>query len=895
MMRLCLGFGGLLLLWSNCTLAVPPTLYSQPAYQSPVRGDPGDLLLLAGNGFSADDTVVYQVLYDTTQLLTAPAGVPNTSTKDSGIATVVSVLNIPDSLTVMLPTAIRTDASYAFWVRNKGGEWSNGVKINDARPLWITPDTAYASASIASLPRYLKVVGRNLHPAPAAVTTVRLSGPGIFTLPAAHDDGPGAAIDHYVAKATLPASLPVGSYAIAVSRDGVSWVSLDNQTLTVFPDPPSAVAKFDVSAYGGCLPDDGIDDTACIVTAIASAKRAGGGAVSFAPGVWDMNYTAALSATGPVTFDGVLVPVGVNLVGAGTGVTVVQRGTAWNPSTPSFALQGNNTVRDITFRDNNVYQPSSSAAPILRLGVHWYFSRMYNPGDPTSVSGVTITRNVFDKPFIALTDGGLPIDHLLVTYNEFGAYADAIIMTGDGNNVNQPFRIDDSVIAFNTFKPGSYNNPAIDQGAIATQLGAGNRLDFSSNVVDGAATQYLYDPVNDSRGWRAAHFWSDRGNHAEVLVSRNVATCTGDKAGDGEAVTTDGSSFTVGLAAAQPILGATAATVTIPGPLLLQQGTTNLPGNYFTGHWVQIADGTGKGQVRKILSYPLDSSGQPVLPVTFTVYPAWDVLPQADSRLVVSREYWQFYIVDNSVDQRQPLCTKGNLNKPAGGTLGFYGPTADSAIEGNQQYDTSGISLGMRYSALDSQAGTAAGAGLYSFVDVRGNSVNGEYDWASYCSWGGIQVSDGASPTPSYPPPVEGYGISIAHNTVTRADGLHGGAISLTRGWFAGPSPSNWDLADNTLVFANTINDVSGQPPGAPTGALPYASSQYKQCSSDQSPRSGIHAYDVTIWHTVISGNSCNNVTSGLIDSGTGTQAVCPSASNSCECPAAPATPTAAP
>ena len=119
-------------------------------------------------------------------------------------------------------------------------------------------------------------------------------------------------------------------------------------------------------------------------------------------------------------------------------------------------------------------------------------------------------------------------------------------MTGDGNNVNQPFRIDDSVFLYNTFEPGSYINPSTGQGVIATQLGAGRHLDFSSNVADGTSTNYLYDPVNDAKGWRAAHFWSDRGNQSEILVSQNVETCTGDKAGDGEAITTDGSTFTDG-------------------------------------------------------------------------------------------------------------------------------------------------------------------------------------------------------------------------------------------------------------------------------------------------------------------------------------------------------------
>jgi hypothetical protein len=883
-MRLCVGFGGLLLVWVNCALALPPTLFSQPAYESPVRGDPGDLLLLAGYGFATDDTVVYQAIGDAAQPLAAPSEIPVTSTAASGIAPVVSVLNTPDSLTVMLPIVMQADASYALWVRNADGEWSNGVKINDARPLWITPDTVYSTAPIAALPRYLKVVGRNLHPAPGSVTQVKLIGPSNLTLAADNDNDPATAIERYVAKVHFPADLRPGSYTVEVSRDGVNWIPVDGQTLTVFPDPPPATV-FDVTAYGGCVADDNLDDTACIAAAIAAAKRNGGGTVSFGPGVWDMNYTASPSATGPVTYDGVLVPVGVNLVGATAGTTVVQRDTGWATITPNFALQGNNIVQGITFRDANVYQASSSAVSMLRLGVAWYRAQAYNQGDPSDVSGIVITHNKFDKPFIALADEGLPIDHLLVTYNEFGAYASPIAINGDGNNMAHPFHIDDSVFAFNTFKPGSYTDPATRQGVIATGLGAGHRLDFSGNIADGTSTDYLYDPVNDSKGWRAGHFFADRGNHDQVLVSQNIATCTGDKAGDGEGITTDGSSFTVGLPAMQPVVAATADTVTIPGPLLLQQLGKTLPGGYFTEHWVQIADGPGKGQVRRIVSYPLDASGQPVEPMTFTISPAWDVQPRSGSMLVVSREFWQFYIVDNLVDQRQPLCTKGNPNGPTGGKIQFYGQTADSVIEGNRQYDTSGINLGIGYSVQDSQYNSGAGTSLFSFVDIRANLVNGEYDWPSDCSWGGIQVTDAASPTAGFPPPVEGYGISISHNAITQADGLHGGAIDLTRGWYAGPPPSTWNLEGNTLVFANTISGVTGPPAQTVSGPLSYATSAYKACTSDNVARVGIHALDATMWHTVLFSNSCNNDAADLIDGGTASRRVCASiAVNSCEC-----------
>jgi hypothetical protein len=883
------GFGCLLLLAGmQYALATPPVLFSQPAYESPVRADPGDLLQLVGSGLGANDTVVYQLITDPSQLLTPPSAVSSSSDSSQGTAALVSIADAPNSITVKLPTVLQTDVTYGLWVQNPQGEWSNPVSINDARPLWISPDSAYATAAMASLPRQLKVVGRNLHPAPGAVTRVRLHGPADFVLQSANDNDPTTTIERYVAKVDLPNSLPAGSYSVAVSRDGGNWVSLDAMPFTVLPDP-MPLFKFKVRDFG-CLPGDGLDDTACVAGAIEAARSNGGGTVWFGVGVWDLNYTGALSTAGPVTPDGIRVPVGVNLSGAGASLTTVRRGTGWNATTPTFTLQGNNTVQGITFQDANVYTAASNAGAMLRLGVRWGAVHLYSQSDPTTLSSVTITNNTFDKPFVAIADGGLPIDHLLVTYNVFGAYSNNVLMTGDGNNVNQPFRIDDSIFLYNRFEPSSYTSPSTGQGVIATQLGAGRHLDFSSNVADGTSTNYLYDPVNDPKGWRAAFFWSHRGNQSEILVSQNVATCTGDKDGDGEAITTDGGSFTDGLAAIQQVTGASANTVVIPGPLLLQQTNKTLPGDYFVGHWVQITSGRGKGQVRRIVSYPLDSSGQPVQPVIFNVSPAWDVTPDASSTAAVSREYWQFYIVDNQADQRQPTCTKGNQNRPSGGIIGFYGQTADSVMEGNVQHDTSGLSLGAKYSVTDPSLGTAPEVSLYSFVEVRNNIVDGEYDYPSACSWGGIQEGVGASPTTGFPPPVEDYAVSIAHNTINAADGYNGGAIALTRGWFPGPSPGNWDLEDSTLIFRNTITNVAGPKSALVSGPLAYTTSPYKNCANDSVARMGIHPGDVTVWHTVVSDNTCTNVTAGLVDTGTGTQRVCPSsATDSCECPAAAA------
>jgi hypothetical protein len=847
-----------LLLAMSCAGATAPILYSDPSHESPTRGEPDDLLLLAGYGFAATDSVVYQALGDTTQPLTPPTYVPAVDTTLSGLAPQASAASVPYSLTVRLPATLQPGQAYALWVQNQAGEWSNGVRINDARPLWITPDYTYETAPVAGMPRVLKVVGRNLQAAAGAVTQVRLTGAGgTWTLSAADDGDPTTAVERYVALVTLPPSMAVGRYAIAVSRDGMSWVSVDGQTLAVLPDPTAAV-EFPVGAYG-CVADDGVDDTACIVSAVVAARRSGHGVVIFGPGEWDL----ANSAAPGVTYDGILVPVGVSLRGAGAGMTSVIRAAGWAASMPDFALQGNNTVQGITFGDANVYTPASGGtAAALQLGVRYYRAHSYSATDPTVTSNVVITGNVFDKTYVAIGDQGLPIDHLFVTYNDIGAYYSGLSPGGTSTNMTYPFRMDDSVIAFNTFAPGSYIDTAAAAGTIASQLGAGHRVDFSNNTADGSVTRYLYDPVNDPHGWRAGFFWHMNGSHEMVLISGNVATCTGDKDGDGEGIEYDNNHNTVGFAAAQAVLAATADSATVAGPLQGSQNGNPVPAGYYLGHWVQVAQGPGMGELRKIVSY----TEPPGSPVTLTVTPAWDVIPSSDSKITVAREFWQMVAVDNVIDQRQPLCQKSNRTRPAGGVIGLWAQVGDAAVEGNRQYDTNGIQLLAQY--------RGAGTAFHSFIDVRGNTVAGEYDWGSACSYSGISIWQGAIADAGLPPPVAGYGVSIAHNTIASADGLHGGAIDLALSWQAGPPPSQWQLESDALIFHNTINDVSGAAPQQVSG-----------CGS-QGTRTAINLDNALTWHTVLYANSCSNTSIPVNDQANGTVRICMNATlGSCECP----------
>lgn len=854
---------------ADVAAAAPPHLYHQAAFESPVSGAPDDLLLLAGYGFAADDTVVYRAVRNNPS--DGPDRVPTDSTAESGVAPIVSTAGVPYSLTIKLPRALRNAESYSLWVRNSQGEWSEPVKINDARPIWLSPSQVYASSMPASLPREIKVIGRNLEPAAGHATQIRLIGPQQFQGSTVSSLEPHGTLGQYVARVRLPKRLAPGSYRIQVSRDNADWIDLSGQRLEVVPDAPR-LAEFSVSdlQFGGCRPDDGIDDTPCILRAVAAAKRAGGGVVYFGPGNWDLIDG---SRPGLVAGEGIVVPAGVRLRGAGSSLTRLQRSPQWNARTPTaaFTLAGHTLVTGFTFRDLQVYRPDDHAGPFLQLGEDWQRVASTPGGAGAAVTEVTITGNVFDKPLIAIGSGGLPLDRLFITYNSFGAYGAAIELGGDQFNMTFKYHLDDSVIDHNVFKPGSKLDLVQKTGTIASELGAGHRVDFSGNTADGASTDYLYSG-NDARGWRAGFFWNMNDDVEEVLISQNTATCTGDKIGDGEAIALDNNNNTFAFKSAPTVMSATAATVVVSEPLALRQNGRDVPvASYYIGHWVQIVGGPGLGQARRIVGYTTDPATQQT---TFRIAPDWDVVPiRGSTRLAIGREFWQLYVLDNHIDNRRPLCQKSNRSRRAAGQIVLWAQSADSVIAGNHQYDSDGIFLQQNYILPEHPCADCTMQGFFqSFVEVRDNVVDGEYDWPSDCSGSGIVVGVAAAPWGDPPPPTVGFGISLSHNTIRRADARHGGAIGQLNSWYAGPAPHRWPLSDSMLIYHNALADIDGP------RALPG-------CDSGHA-RIGIAFPDSpTAWRTVLYANSCTNVSVPLGAGGINTQEVCPSSGqDSCEC-----------
>lgn len=783
-----------------------PSVYRQPFYESPVRAGSDDLLLIAGYGFRSDDRVVYRL--DSGFLPgTHPSALPTTSDAGVGFAEVVSSADVPYSLTVRLPKVLREDETYELWVVTKSLEWSEPLRFNDPRPLWFSPSIAYATRPVAGLPRTIKIIGRNLESSSAHPLIVRLTGP--VTLELAVESAGTTASDsegetsRYAVGAHLPLSLPIGHYTVQVRRGRSRWITLPGQQLEVRPDP-SARPELSVGAaeFGNCRADGVHDVSGCLVRAIAAAHAVGGGIVVLGPGRWRLSNRAD-----PV--DGILLPPGVALRGAGSTDTVLIFGADSPPLGEGAAvitLSGHNEIAGLSFVDEHRYAPSDPTGSFIRLGP-LRSEGAQQESARAAIEDVTIEDNVFDRPNVAIAAGGAPMSRLFITRNDIGAYRNGLLLSGNRFLVNEKFDIQDSVIAFNVFEPGSYLDIAQRQGTIASELGAATRVDFSNNVADGTATRRLNSPA-DARGWRAAFFWHMNGNVEMMLVSNNVATCTGDKDGDGEAISYDNNANTFALSEAQRVLEADRYSVAVPGPLAMRQEQREIrAADYYVGHWIQVGDGPGLGQVRKIVSYEVDpTSGT----ARFRVEPAWDVVPEpGKSRISVGREYWQVYTIGNRVDERRPPCLKSNRTRPQAGVIGIWAQNADSVIAANRQLDSDGILFRQHYDAPGvGCAECRAETNYVDFLEVRGNVIEGEYNRDDGCSSSGIFGSLAAAPTS--PPPVVGYGISISHNMIVRADRRRGGGISFVPTWYEGPSPQRWPLTDNPLIFHNVLRGFVG-------------------------------------------------------------------------------------
>jgi hypothetical protein len=841
--------------WSR---AAVPQLLRTAGFEAPVHGDPDDLLTLPGWGFESGDRVVYQQVVSTNRPSGHPAAVPVQSTAILGTALIIQAG--PYALTVRLPSVMQSQRVYLLWVVSPAGAWSEPASINDARPFWITPALVQATADDSDLGRRIRVVGRNLAPDPGGSTRIRLVGPSAYELTPAsvdHDE----TLNSYLAEGMLPARLTPGMYSVSVNRDGQGWTQVPGQRLEVRSDT-GALETFTMGdpRFGDCAPNDGRDDGGCLGQAIDAAHTPGRGIVVVPAGTWDI-YVGSGGKPG-----GFQLPPNVRLRGETAKQSILMRHGARQVRGPGalLILTGSNSITDLTFSDAEEYESIDQTRPIIQVG-----EIPSTPDDHLPVEQVVITRDTFHRVGRAIVDGIRPIRQLIITHNSFESYDNSLYMSGSRTYVSQPFQLEDAVVRWNRFLPGSFA-----RGAIASQLGASRRVDFSSNVAEGTAAEGLHES-SDLPGWAAGFFWNALGNQEDLLVAENQIYCPGDKGGNGEAIAYDDNGNTPAFAGAQRVKAAGRDWITAPGPLLEEQFGVKVPlPTYYRQHWIQVVQGPGLGQTRRISSYRVDpQSGN----VTFRVTPAWDVVPRpGQTRIDAGKQFWQVYTVANTIDQSKPRCRKANPTGPVGGQIAQWAQSADTVIAGNHQIDTSGIVLQQVYSVKAPSCPTCERVSMFqTSVEITGNEIAGEYLWDSDCSESGIMALFGASATPESPPPLVSFAISIGHNTIAHADGSRGGAIDITTSWSDGPPPHDWRLVQSPLIFHNTIRDIAGPLP-APVCRRPMAA------------RAGIRIGEaVHVRDAVLYKNTCRNVDVPIVDDGQRAARHCISATPSeCECAA---------
>jgi hypothetical protein len=844
---------------AGAAIANPVPVLHSAGNGAPVQGGPDDLVVLAGYGFSSSDHVVYQEVAKSGGSGIHPGRIPEEGNSSLGLAQVVRVAEPPYSLTVRLPQELSPHHVYRLWVVNRTNEWSEAITLNDPRPSWISPASVYETADIASMGRRIRIVGRNLNPDGSAIGRVRLAGPMTYSLEIIPQADASPALAKYVAEAILPPHISPGSYEVSLGINGGTWVVVRGQRLQVRPDPVK-LPRFSVAdaRFGACHPNDGQDDTDCLERAIDLAGKSGGGVVTVPAGTWDVQAVRQIA-----------LQRNVHLQGENPSSLIMRHGAREPSAARGFiVLTGINSVENLGFSDADLFRSRSESRPMIVLGTG---TSMGPVGGVLHVDDVVISGNRFIHVGEAIADSGVPVHRLFVTNNDFAAYDSALELPGNRYNVGVPYEIEDSVVRSNRFFPGSYLDITAKQGTIATGIGGSRRVDFSANTADGTSTRGL-QKADDRLGWRAAFFWNMNGNQEDLLVSDNRISCSGDKVGDGEAIAFDGNGDTFAFNGAQAVTRADRVSVSVSAPVARSQNgrTLNLE-TYYLGFWVQIVDGRGIGQVRRIDSYLIDhKTGL----ATFKVEPAWDVVPSSTSRIIIGREYWHVYAVANVIDQRSPPCRKSNLSSPSGGVIAMWASSADSAIEGNRQRDTSGILFAQGYSKQQDSCPTCDNSNfIQSGLEIRGNSIDGEYDWMSDCSLSGIAGMFGAAPTPGSPPPLESFGVSIAENRISEADALGGGAIALVAGAPRGPPPGDWPLVQSLTIFRNELRLISGPVPRAP-------------CNRGQRFRIGIRLDGVkNVRDATLYRNECNTVDVPIEDGGLHTTLLCRNGGHgNCEC-----------
>ena len=555
--------------------------------------------------------------------------------------------------------------SYLAWVGSVTGGWSKPYLVNRAQAFWISQNPA-PRGTIAF------VFGRNLHPMvyPSTVTphfAVRSKADGSWrAIPASAQWARKDYENNHAAFFFVPPDLPEGEYELYEHNGtGGDWGWSNAVPLTVGPTPqqrwPQTV--FEAPKYGATGNDDS-EDSAALQKALDAAGQAGGGIVYLPAGTY---YLA----------NGLAIPERVVLRGAGRDMTLLKVLKDQYGAKP-LELPGR------VYSD--WYEGFIKTSPIL------YGKQRFTVED-LGIDGGMYHYDEIPKtgPAVLAFDGGKPCEDVTVQrcriehrteidnapwlkYGETGSGAGIAAPQGSKNLkvIDCEIRArgcvwadyaEHALISNNRIEdfPGCVNHPFTLQGPhdcailenILTHVGTGMHMTCTQNDAD---------MVHNFIAWNT------------VELTR---TAVGEDDGETQLMHPKDNYDVVATAS-----GGTVDTVTFKLEDLTAQHAKWESGS-LKGHWALVVGGKGLGQYRRVVGNTENS---------LTVAPAWEVVPDATSRVLT-----KVMVVEN--------CFLRNSYRSCEGGTGYGAMDVANIVEGATFLNTGGLDLGASRSQKDNFRG----------------------------------------------------------------------------------------------------------------------------------------------------------------------------------------------
>jgi len=605
-------------------------------------------------------------------------------------------------VTAILPETA-TPGVYSIWVENSFG-MSQAFYMNQARPWWVGNSDYYWEGQMVQL------IGTNFmldRVGAKTETEVKLLCNG-KEYPAEIMD-----LEPYSIKFTVPACMPSGEFKIAVTNNGVTWVTLDNEqklyTVEKSEDPYNLgvgwangyVYDYRVNVKDFGAKGDGVaDDTEAIGKALADIESHGGGICYFPIGTY---RCTTIPVPGKTILEGEDREK-TKLAYCGT-----DNSAQWWTSSPSSLTVGYQGMYNLTLTTSPEITKYQMPWAVIWIGQQW----------DSYVTNDWKTRT-FDGMFIKSVNMDFPLDLAEndATVHFYGIVKQYLLME-DFNGVGQKSDLGpifgNYVTARNIVSHSSQScHERIGMYCIYENSHLIQHPDYR---LDNGNPVYNQGIFYRSRTYLAHNTIENTGTPNENGLNQN----------DGE------------ITASEPISGGRLYYIgqvnnATPGSIT---GTyrINPDGSKVATGWsvtypedkpwtsrfedvkIVIGSGRGVGQWRDMVDYKIDENTNTC---TFTVDRPWDIVPDGSSTFIVETHCEENIVYDNKAVN----CEKG---------FWFYGGNLDGIIDGNTGINCEGI-LSRDFEIDNTPTPSRARYVSTRFVTIKNNHFEGSSRLGSICS-----------------------------------------------------------------------------------------------------------------------------------------------------------------